>query len=183
MSDIMTEKIKAAIEKAREEGQVYLRDITFFDKEDDRMRDIMTEKIKAVIEKAREEGQVYLRDIIFFDPDVAEFAVNFGIASRIDSDPLIAANQLRLYFKDEKYFSLEEGEVSSGGVLEWVGYRTYFDTFLVIVKKDKHKYNIYYHICRETEEEKEDVSIPYKRVTNKGNFLIMNEEYPGFNPL
>lgn len=83
-----------------------------------------------------------------------EFAVNFGIASRIDSDPLIAANQLRLYFKDEKYFSLEEGEVSSGGVLEWVGYRTYFDTFLVIVKKDKHKYNIYYHICRETEEEK-----------------------------
>ena len=119
----------------------------------------MTEKIKAAIEKAR-EGQVYLRDItldahgIIFDPDVAEFAVNFGIASRIDSDPLIAANQLRLYFKDEKYFSLEEGEVSSGGVLEWVGYRTYFDTFLVIVKKDKHKYNIYYHICRETEEEK-----------------------------
>ena len=122
----------------------------------------MTEKIKAAIEKAREEGQVYLRDItldahgIIFDPDVAEFAVNFGIASRIDSDPLIAANQLRLYFKDEKYFSLEEGEVSSGGVLEWVGYRTYFDTFLVIVKvaKDEHKYNIYYHICRETEEEK-----------------------------
>jgi len=126
------------------------------------MRDIMTEKIKAAIEKAREEGQVYLRDItldaqgIIFDPDVAEFAVNFGIASRIDSDPLIAANQLCLYFKDEKNFSLEEGEVSSGGVLEWVGYRTHFDTFLVIVKKDKHKYNIYYHICRETEEEKED---------------------------
>lgn len=121
----------------------------------------MTEKIKAAIEKAREEGQVYLRDItldahgIIFDPDVVEFAVNFGIASRIDSDPLIAANQLRLYFKDEKYFSLEDGEVSSGGVLEWVGYRTYFGTFLVIVKKDKHKYNIYYHICRETEEEKE----------------------------
>jgi hypothetical protein len=54
---------------------------------------------------------------------------------------------------------LEEGEVSSGGVLEWVenDYRTYLDdTFLVIVKRISHKYNIYYHICRETEEEKED---------------------------